>query len=206
MRDQGAKLRTTSTRDSGSLGRPGVRGTPPPRGRLRLGSRHTANTADPLPDISAPHGPRPGEALRTCSTAGASANAGSSSRLNSARPTRLRVAGPHRRPQRVAGDRASRALRAAGTRRPSPARPAGTPARSRAAGRRGSGVTTSPRPGTPRGRRGQEERHVRPDGRRNSREFFPCQRQFPDLVQGQRAPRPRRSTRRPARPASGCAW
>ncbi len=70
----------------------------------------------------------------------------------------------------------------------------------------GSGVTTLTAPFAPRGRRSQEERHVRPDDRRHNREFISCLRQFPDLIQGQQSYGRVGTSPRQARPASGCAW
>ena len=204
---RGQRLRTTRTRDSGSSGRRGSRNAAATR-TASSRSRHTANTADPLPDIRHPHGASAASRrTRIRSTSGRKGERRLLQPVEQAAAEGVRVAGPERAPQRVAVDAGD-----AGTREPpvhlgrAQARPAGTPARSRAAGRRGSG-----RHHLARGRYTRRPAGVRknatsdPIAAPRQRRVRRVSGQFPDSVQGRRARRPRRSTRRRARPASGCA-
>ena len=197
MRDQGAKLRTTSTRDSGS---PGGRAFAK---RRREADRFVSRPAHGEHRRPAAGHQRPARAQarrgagEPAPPAGASANAGFSSRLKSARPTAsgspARTAARSESPRTgVAGTSSRRYTSAV-------ASPTGGHTSTKSSGRpTGSGVTTSPRPWHHAAGGVRKNATSDPMDRRHSREFFPCLRQFPDLIQGQQ--RHGRIGRAPAQP------
>ena len=66
--------------------------------------RHTANTAEPLPDISAPHEPRPVEALANLLHSRRQRERRLLQPVEERPAHRLRVAGPHAPSERVAAN------------------------------------------------------------------------------------------------------